>query len=323
MSPVANCGCSQDVLEPVLRRHAEALAPGSVRFNTELCDLRHEAGGLTGLLKDQVSGATSSFRARYVAAADGTRSFVREKLGIGRTGEKDIYDSVNVHFRADLRPWVEDRPAALYLIEQPELRATFLTVNGTAERLLERSAYLGSLDGRPSTYATLTAPRDQGGRFNRTRSVNQYLTHWIYPYQGKFHPQMIRALLNMLGVKAGERICEPYLGSGTTARHFVDLVGKRVAAGLEIRCVATSEATEAQAKALGIPLSSLDQLSELDLTVDGAAEIDPKLRLIKGGGGALLREKIVASASKRMVVIADSTIAGPAIAWDGASASKS
>jgi ribose 5-phosphate isomerase A len=97
------------------------------------------------------------------------------------------------------------------------------------------------------------------------------------------------------------------LGSGTTAHYFVDLVGKRVAAGLEIRCVATSEATEAQAKALGIPLSSLDQLSELDLTVDGADEVDLKLRLIKGGGGALLREKIVASASKRMVVIADST----------------
>jgi ribose 5-phosphate isomerase A len=96
------------------------------------------------------------------------------------------------------------------------------------------------------------------------------------------------------------------LGSGSTARDFVELVGKRVAGGLEIRCAATSEATEAQAKALGIPLSSLDELPELDLTVDGADEIDPKLRLIKGGGGALLREKIVASASKRMVVIADS-----------------
>lgn len=130
MSPVANCGCSQDILEPVLRRHAEALAPDAIRFGTELCDLRQEEGGLTGVLKDQVSGETTPFRARYIVAADGTRSFVREKLGIGRTGEKDIYDSVNVHFRADLRPWVEDRPAALYLIEQPELRATFLTVNG-------------------------------------------------------------------------------------------------------------------------------------------------------------------------------------------------
>ena len=97
------------------------------------------------------------------------------------------------------------------------------------------------------------------------------------------------------------------LGSGSTARHFVDLVGEKVKAGLDIRCVATSEATEAQAKALGIPLGTLDDIPELDLTVDGADEVDPKLRLIKGGGGALLREKIVASASKRMVVIADST----------------
>lgn len=97
------------------------------------------------------------------------------------------------------------------------------------------------------------------------------------------------------------------LGSGTTAHRFVDLVGKRVAAGLDVQCVATSEATEAQARALGIPLATLDEIPELDLTVDGADEIDPNLRLIKGGGGALLREKIVAAASKRMVVIADST----------------
>ena len=95
------------------------------------------------------------------------------------------------------------------------------------------------------------------------------------------------------------------LGSGSTAHQFVDLVGERVKAGLDIRCVATSEATAEQAKALGIPLGTLDDIPELDLTVDGADEVDPKLNLIKGGGGALLREKIVASASKRMVVIAD------------------
>jgi ribose 5-phosphate isomerase A len=97
------------------------------------------------------------------------------------------------------------------------------------------------------------------------------------------------------------------LGSGTTAHHFVDLVGDKVAAGLDVRCVATSEATAALAKARGIPLATLDELPELDLTVDGADEIDPELRLIKGGGGALLREKIVAAASRRMAVIADAT----------------
>ncbi|MBV9288269.1 MAG: ribose-5-phosphate isomerase RpiA [Hyphomicrobiales bacterium] len=95
------------------------------------------------------------------------------------------------------------------------------------------------------------------------------------------------------------------LGSGTTAHAFVDLVGERVKAGLDVRCVATSEATAAQAKALGVPLATLDEIPELDLTVDGADEIDPELRLIKGGGGALLREKIVAAASRRMAVIAD------------------
>ncbi|MBA2669251.1 MAG: hypothetical protein H0U67_02645 [Gemmatimonadetes bacterium] len=90
-------------------------------------------------------------------------------------------------------------------------------VNGTSALMLARSAYLGTLDGRSSVYHQLITPGYQGGRFNRTRSVNQYLTHWIYPYQGKFHPQMVRALLNVLDVKVGDRVCEPYLGSGTTA----------------------------------------------------------------------------------------------------------
>jgi ribose 5-phosphate isomerase A len=97
------------------------------------------------------------------------------------------------------------------------------------------------------------------------------------------------------------------LGSGTTAHAFVDVVGEAVKGGLEIVCVGTSKATEDQARSLGIPLSTLDEIAELDLVVDGADEIDPELRLIKGGGGALLREKIVAAASKRMAVIADSS----------------
>jgi ribose 5-phosphate isomerase A len=95
------------------------------------------------------------------------------------------------------------------------------------------------------------------------------------------------------------------LGTGSTAARFVDLVGERVKGGLKVRCVPTSEATRVRAEALGIPLVTLDEQPFVDLTVDGADEIDGELRLIKGGGGALLREKIVAAASDRMVVIAD------------------
>ncbi|NBT97450.1 MAG: ribose-5-phosphate isomerase RpiA [Methylocystaceae bacterium] len=97
------------------------------------------------------------------------------------------------------------------------------------------------------------------------------------------------------------------LGTGSTAAHFVDLLGARVQAGLKVICVPTSERTREQAAALGIPLTTLDELPELDLVVDGADEFDASRRLIKGGGGALLREKIVAAASKRMFVITDAT----------------
>jgi ribose 5-phosphate isomerase A len=95
------------------------------------------------------------------------------------------------------------------------------------------------------------------------------------------------------------------LGTGSTARPFVELLAERVRAGLNVVAVPTSEETRAQAERLGLPLTTLDETPELDMTVDGADEIAPDLTLIKGGGGALLREKIVASASARMVVIAD------------------
>ncbi len=98
------------------------------------------------------------------------------------------------------------------------------------------------------------------------------------------------------------------LGTGSTARHFVDLLAARIRdEKLDIVAVPTSVVTETQARELGIRLASLDDLRQLDLTVDGADEIDGDLTLIKGAGGALLREKIVAAASKRMVVIADET----------------
>jgi ribose 5-phosphate isomerase A len=95
------------------------------------------------------------------------------------------------------------------------------------------------------------------------------------------------------------------LGTGSTAKHFVELLGARVRAGLNIIGVPTSEVTRADAERYGIPLTTLDDIDRLDLTVDGADEIDPALNLVKGGGGALLREKIVAAASDRMIVIAD------------------
>jgi ribose 5-phosphate isomerase A len=95
------------------------------------------------------------------------------------------------------------------------------------------------------------------------------------------------------------------LGTGSTAAHFIDLVGERVRQGLKVVGVPTSETTRAQAERLNIPLIDLDRQPSLDLAVDGADEIDPELRLIKGRGGALLYEKIVAMASERMVVIAD------------------
>jgi ribose 5-phosphate isomerase A len=95
------------------------------------------------------------------------------------------------------------------------------------------------------------------------------------------------------------------LGTGSTAVHFIEALGQKVKAGLEVKCVPTSKASHALAKQFGIPLISLEEEPFLDMTVDGADEFDADFNLIKGGGGALLFEKIVATSSRRMVVIAD------------------
>ena len=96
------------------------------------------------------------------------------------------------------------------------------------------------------------------------------------------------------------------LGSGSTAAHFVRFLAERVSQGLKIVGIPTSQATQELAKQLGIPLTTLEAHPEIDIDIDGADEIDPQLNLIKGGGGAFLREKIVASVSRRFVVIGDS-----------------
>jgi ribose 5-phosphate isomerase A len=97
------------------------------------------------------------------------------------------------------------------------------------------------------------------------------------------------------------------LGTGSTSAHFVRLLGERVRQGLRVNGVPTSEATKQLAEQVGVPLLQISQVTSIDVDIDGADEIDPQFRLVKGGGGALLREKIVAAASKEMVTIADET----------------
>jgi ribose 5-phosphate isomerase A len=97
------------------------------------------------------------------------------------------------------------------------------------------------------------------------------------------------------------------LGSGSTAAYAVRLLGERVRAGLKIRGIPTSSQTRELATSLGVPLTTFDEVQEINVTIDGADEVDPQLCLTKGGGGALLREKIVASASRQLVIIADSS----------------
>ena len=109
------------------------------------------------------------------------------------------------------------------------LRNVGARLSGDLQELHRRTAYVGEIDGRPTPYSQLIRPKYQGGEYNRTRSVNQYLTHWVYPYRGKFHPQMTRALLNIVGARPGTRVMDPYVGSGTTALEAmllgVDFVG--------------------------------------------------------------------------------------------------
>jgi putative polyketide hydroxylase len=131
VTPTTNCLCAQDDLEPVIRRFAEAAGPGELRFNTELTSFSQKTGSVTGTMTNRATGEATAFSARYLIAADGAQSRVRRALGVRMVGEEKVYDSVNILFNADLRQWTEHRPAALYFVEQPDLRGTFLTINGT------------------------------------------------------------------------------------------------------------------------------------------------------------------------------------------------
>ena len=107
------------------------------------------------------------------------------------------------------------------------------------------------------------------------------------------------------------------LGSGRAAKRFIHVLGGVVGEGLRVRGVATSKATATLAASLGIPLVTLDEVGELDLTVDGADEVDDKLDLIKGYGGALVREKIVAASSKRLIILVGPEKLVPILGWRG------
>jgi 2-polyprenyl-6-methoxyphenol hydroxylase-like FAD-dependent oxidoreductase len=131
VTPVKNCLCAQDDLEPVIRRFAEQAGPGKLRFNTEMTSFsQHRDGGVTGILTDRTTGTETPFNARYLIAAEGAQSRVRRAIGVNMVGRENVYDSVNILFHADLTQWVQDRPAALYFVEQEDLRGTFLTING-------------------------------------------------------------------------------------------------------------------------------------------------------------------------------------------------
>jgi ribose 5-phosphate isomerase A len=118
------------------------------------------------------------------------------------------------------------------------------------------------------------------------------------------HEKAVAARASMRFVHDGQVVG---LGTGSTAAYMLRFLGERVRAGLKIRGVPTSDQTADVARSLNIPLTTLQDTPQVDVTIDGADEVDPQLHLIKGGGGALFREKIVARASRKMVVIADST----------------
>ncbi len=142
-SAVRHCLCAQDDLEPALRQYAESLAPGTIAFGTELTNFDQDATGVSATVRD--ADGERQIRAKYMIAADGARSRVRPALGIPLHGMSEVYRSINVLMTADLERWVKDRPAAIYLIQQPGLRCTFLTING-----VNRWGFLINLPGDAS-----------------------------------------------------------------------------------------------------------------------------------------------------------------------------
>jgi 2-polyprenyl-6-methoxyphenol hydroxylase-like FAD-dependent oxidoreductase len=117
MTPVRNCLCAQDYLEPVLRDFAERQGPGELRFSTEVTAVQQDGAAVTATLVNRAAGTGILVRTQYLIAADGAQSPIRRMLGVTMTGREAVYDSVNILFHADLRQWTAHRPAALYAID--------------------------------------------------------------------------------------------------------------------------------------------------------------------------------------------------------------
>jgi putative polyketide hydroxylase len=130
LSPTSAVVCPQVTLEPILRAHAEQLAPGHVRFNTELASFHQDAKGVTAHLVDRANGASRTVRAAYLVAADGARSGTRGALGIALVGANGLSHNLSILFEADLKPWVEQRRSIIYFIDIPQARGYFLPVDG-------------------------------------------------------------------------------------------------------------------------------------------------------------------------------------------------
>jgi ubiquinone/menaquinone biosynthesis C-methylase UbiE len=122
-------------------------------------------------------------------------------------------------------------------------------------RLLKRSAYLAKVDGKPTDYSVITSR-------NRTKSVNQFLTHWIYPYKGKFHPQMIRAIMNIMGLERGDVVLDPFIGSGTTAVEAKLLGINSIGMDVSPVCVMISKAKT----------QAVDSLGKIEKEMEGVME---------------------------------------------------
>jgi putative polyketide hydroxylase len=155
VSPVRNCLCAQDQLEPVLRTMAERQRGAELRFHSEVTACTQDEEGVTATVIDRGSGRQTRVRAEYAIAADGAQSSLRRWVGARMVGRDKVYESVNILLRADLRPWTAHRPAALYFVEHPKVKATFLTINA-----VDRWGFLvNSLSAYGYSAADFTPPR--------------------------------------------------------------------------------------------------------------------------------------------------------------------